>query len=202
MRNGLLRASVIACTMILAGQGWAADGSIAAYTDAAGTQCEANHGGGAMTGSVWANLAGATAGGITGAEFRIDNSNNSAYWASFDPEPGAVYIGNMFLGGANIAWGSCQVGPRVKLGTLTILEMTHTLDVALTVRQRYEPSNADFPCALLVQCDDPLYTKICVGAPNSDHWRAVLNPSDGVSGECNPVAVEATSWTQVKSLFN
>ena len=98
-----------------------------------------------MTGSVWANLAGATLGGITGVEFRLDNSNSSAYLVSFDAEPGTVYIGNLTLIGANIAFAECQTGPRVKLGTLSIIELVPTQDVTLTVRQRYEPTHVDLP---------------------------------------------------------
>jgi len=202
MRRNLLSASLAACLLVVAASVQAVNGSIAAYVDDAGTQCEGNHGGGIMTGSLWMNLGGATAGGITGVECRIDNSNSSAYLTSFTEEPGSIYIGNMMLTGANIAFGTCQTGPRVKLGTLSILELSTAMDVTLTVRQRYEPTNTNFPCALAVLCDDPVFTTICIGAPNSDHWRAVVNPSDGVSGDCQPVAVEATSWSAVKGLFN
>jgi len=202
MRRNLLSASLAACLSVVAASAQAADGSIAAYVDEAGTQCEGNHGGGVMTGSVWANLAGATAGGITGVEFRLDNSNSSAYIVSFDAEPGTIYIGNLTLIGGNIAFAECQTGPRVKLGTLSILEMVPTQDVTLTVRQRYEPTHMDYQCVRAVLCDGPVFSSVCVGAPNSDHWRAVLNPSDGVSGDCEPVAVETTSWSSVKGLFN
>jgi hypothetical protein len=201
MRRNLLSASFAACLVLVGAQGFAADGSVAAYVDAAGTQCEGNHGGGLMTGSVWANLAGATAGGITGVEFRLDNTNPSDYLISFDAEPGTVYLGNVTLTGGNVAFADCQGGARVKIGTLSILELSPAMDATFTVRQRFEPTHADFQCVRAVLCDAPVYSSVCVGAPNSDHWRAVVNPSDGVSGDCFPVAVEATSWSAVKGLF-
>jgi hypothetical protein len=181
------------------------EGTIAVYLDDAGTQCQAIIGNPVTTGSVWMSLGGSTAAGITGVEFRIDNSNSSAYPMNFTPDPAIVAtIGNPFLGGVNLAFPTCQTGTggRVKLGQITILEQTHTADVSLTVRQNYTPSNPNFACALAVLCDEPYYTTVCVGATNSDHWRAILNPSAGVSGDCQPVAVAPTSWSQLKSLYN
>lgn len=202
MSRNWLVVCAAACLLAAGTAVQAADGSIAVYVDDAGTQCEGIHGGGIMTGSIWMNLAGATASGITGTEFRVDNSDGASYFVNFDAVPGSVYIGNIMLGGGNIAFGSCQTGTRVKLGTLSILELVHTNDVSMTVRQKFEPSNEQFPCALAVLCDSPVFTKVCIGANNSDHWRAVLNPSDGVSGDCNPVATVPTSWSTVKALFN
>jgi hypothetical protein len=193
-----------ACVLVSAVSAQAADGIIAVYVDDAGTQCEGNIGVPVTTGSVWMTLAGATAGGITAAEFRIDNSDNSAYSISFAPDPACnAALGNAFLGGVTMAFPACQTGTggRVKLGQLTIIENSHSADVSMTVRQHYTPSNPNYSCALAVLCDEPVYTSVCIGAPNSDHWRAVLNPSDGVSGDCEPVAVEPTSWSQLKALY-
>lgn len=205
MRKNWLTVLAAACFVaVAAASGQADDGSIAVYLDDAGTQCEGNLGG-ITNGSIWMNLGGATAGGITGVEFRVDNSDAASYDVSFTADAAAtISLGNPFLTGCNVAWAACQTGTagRVKIGTLLILEMAHTADVMLTVRQHYTPSSEIYRCPLAVLCDDPVYTQVCVGAADSDHWRAVINPSDGVSGICLPVAVEPASWSAVKALYH
>jgi hypothetical protein len=202
-----IRLFVFVACLVAATAVQANDGSIAVYLDDAGTQCEGNLTG-ISTGSIYMNLAGATAGGITGVEFRVDNSNNSAYSISATPSPEAnVALGQPFasyynpIPGANLAFPTCQTGPRVKLYSLLIQENSSAADVNLTVRQHYQPSNEAYRCPLAVLCDAPVYTLVCIGARESDHWRAVINPSDGVSGDCYPVAVQPTSWSTVKSLY-
>jgi len=205
MRRNWLLAVVAAGALVLSTSARAADGNIAVYLDDAGTQCEGFITTPITMGSVWMNLAGATAGGVTVAEFRIINSNPSAYSVSFIPDPAAnVTIGDPLFAGVDIAFPSCQGAGtgRVKLGQLVIIENVATPDVNLTVRQHFAPSNELYPCPVAVLCDDPFYTMVCLGPLNSDHWRAWLNPSDGVSGICEPVGVEQTTWSQVKSLFS
>jgi len=179
------------------------DGSIGVYLDAAGTQCQGPIAG-VTIGSVWMNLAGATTGGITGAEFRIDNSDASSIDVTFQPDPSVtIAIGNAFLGGINVSFYPCQTGTagRVKLGSLVIAPMSSTPDVMLTVRPKFEPSNVNYPCAAITQCDGPVFTEVCVGAPFSDLWRAVMNPTGAIAGDCQPVGVSATSWSAVKNLY-
>jgi hypothetical protein len=181
------------------------DGSIGVYLDAAGTQCSGTITG-TVIGSVWMNLAGASASGVSGVEFRIDNSNAAAYSVSFVADPATtIVIGNPFFAGVNMGWAACQTGTggRVKLGELIITENTSSPDVTMTVRQHYYPSNPSpqFQCALVTQCDGPAFTKVCVSATNSDHWRAVMNPSGAISGDCEPVAVAPSTWSVVKSMY-
>ena len=204
MRRNSLLAVLVAGALALSASAQADDGSIAVYLDDAGTQCEGFITAPVTMGSVWMNLAGATAGGITVAEFRIVNSDPSAYSVSFVPDPAAqVAIGDPMFAGCDIAFSTCQGAGtgRVKLGQLIIIENVSTADVNLTVRQHYTPTNEFYPCPLAVLCDIPVYTKVCLGPLNGDLWRAWLNPSDGVSGVCEPVGVEQTTWSQVKSLF-
>ena len=202
MSRNRLFAFAAACVLAGSTRVQASDGSIAVYLDDGGTQCRGNVAGGPTSGSIWMNLAGATAGGITGVEFRVDNSSPSSYMVSGNASPDAnLVIGDPFFLGVNEAFQTCQAGPRVKLFSLFIMEQSHNPDVTLTVRQRYEPTNYQYPCVLAVLCDAPVYTTVCVGAPNSDHWRAVINPSAGVSGDCQPVAVQPTSWSTVKALY-
>jgi hypothetical protein len=193
-----------ACALVAGTGAQAADGSIGVYLDGAGTVCSTPFAGPVVIGSVWMNLDGATASGMTGVEFRIDNSNLSSYPTSFVVDPGAaVLIGNPFLAGANIAFAACQTGTsgRVHLGDIVITESAAAQDVTLTVRQHYTPSNDTYQCPLAVLCDDPVFTAVCLSTPHSDHWRSVLNPTGLISGDCVPVAVEPSSWTQVKSIF-
>jgi hypothetical protein len=202
MSKNQLTILVAACALIAAPAVQAGDGSIGVYLDAAGTQCEGTVSPGTpVVGSIYANLAGATTTGITGAEFRIDPSNSSNYFFSFSEAPGCFLVGNPMLGGANLAFNSCQTGPRVQLGTLTILETTHTADATLTVRQRTEPTNVTFSCPLFTQCDSPAFTAVCLTPPNSDLFRATMNPSAGVNNTCLPVAVEQTSWSTIKAMY-
>jgi hypothetical protein len=201
MRRNWLLAIVVAG--VLAGNASAQDGSIATYMDAAGTQCDGNIVNPVTIGSVWMNLAGATAAGITTVEFRIDNTNPTAYSVSFIADPAAnAVIGNPFFGGINMAFPTCQTGTagRVKLGDLLIQQNIPTQDVNLTVRQHTVPSNEAYPCALATQCDG-MYTKVCLGPFNSDYWRSWINPTGGISGTCQPVAVEQATWSTVKSLY-
>jgi hypothetical protein len=207
MKRNLL--ATVACASVLAlGTGARADigdGSIGVYLDAAGTQCSGPITG-TVFGSVWLNLAGASSAGVTGAEFRIDNSNSNAFHVSFQADPAVtISIGDPLVSGCNVAWGTCQTGTggRVKIGQLVITELMASDDVTMTVRQHFTPGNPspEFACPLITQCDVPFYTKICVGATNSDHWRAVMNPTGAIAGGCVPVAVEPTTWSTVKSLY-
>ena len=207
MSKKWLVALTCACALVAGTSAQAADGTIGVYLDAAGTTCSAPFVGPIVIGSVWMNLDGSTAGGMTGVEFRIDNSNQSAYPVSFSvddtPGNGVVQLGNPFLGGCNIAFPSCQTGTagRVHLGDLTILENSVAADVFLTVRQHYTPNNDLYTCPLATLCDEPVYTAVCLSTPNSDHWRSVINSTGIITGDCVPVAVAPATWTQVKSVF-
>jgi hypothetical protein len=145
-----------------------------------------------------------TAAGITGVEFRIDNSNEAAYTCSFIPDPAAnVVLGNPFFIGCNMAFATCQTGTggRIKLGQVMILESVSASDVMLTVRQHFTPANPNYSCPLATLCDDPTYTTVCLTVPDADHWRSVVNPTGAITADCNPVGVEQSTWSQVKSLF-
>jgi len=101
----------------------------------------------------------------------------------------------------NIAYADCQTSSRVQLFTFTVLESAPSTDVWFEVRQHWNPSNYLYSCPLLTLCDAPTYTAVCVGLPDSVHWRAVINPSNGVSSDCAPVGVTASTWTTIKNLY-
>lgn len=201
MKRLLMHLAVACC---LAGVVYAEEATIGVYVDAAGTQCTGSTNGGIVTGSVWVNLAGAAAAGFTGAEFRVDNSHRLDCIVTVTPDPAVtVFLGDPFnLLRANVAFGTCQTEPRVRLLTFTLAEKVPLTDIWLTLTQSYYNLNPEFRCPLLTLCDEPVYTKVCVGMPdNSVHWSAVLNPSEGVSADCVPVGVSASSWSQIKGLY-
>ncbi len=194
----------VAAACCLAAGVYAQESTIGVYVDAAGTQCTGTTTGGVVMGSIWVDLAGAAAGGFTSAEFRVDNSQRENNIVSMSTDPGAIIVvGDAFnAAGTNIAYASCQTGPRVRLATFTLIETVSASDIWLTVTQKYTPTNWTFDCPLLTLCDGPVFTKVCVGERNhSVHWSAVLNPSIGISADCAPVSVSNTSWSQVKGLY-
>ena len=202
MKTVLMHLAVACC---LAATVYAEEATIGVYVDAAGTQCTGSTGGGVVTGSVWVNLAGAAAGGITGAEFRVDNNHRPDCTVAITPDPAAmIVIGDAFnLAGTNIAYDNCQTGPRVRLFTFTLSENTPSSDIWLSLTQHFRPSNPYYACPLVTLCDGPVFTKVCAGPEaNSVAWQALLNPSGSLTAECVPVGVAPTSWSQVKSLYN
>jgi hypothetical protein len=196
--------------------------TIGVYLDTAGTVCNGQTAGGIIQGSIWVNLAGAAANGITGAEFRVDPTQGyrGEFYTNYTvnvTQDTQVFLGNPFVvtnkfvgGGTNMTFTSCQTGARVRLMTFTIVETEPTNDIWLNVRQHAFPKNASFKCPLLTLCDAPAYTKLCVGqADSSDpevadpiHWYAVVNPNGGVQRACDPVAVALKTWSEVKSLYH
>ncbi len=150
------------------------DGLIGVYADPAGTDCCINiPPGNAATLHVFATTSGASSGGISGAEFRIEVS---------PPVPGAFFIwasnpaANVTLGnpmdntdaagdqtGVNIAFPSCQkqaglAGDRIMLGTITAIGVTG--EHALLVKKHNHPSNPNLTAALLILCDAPNFTAV------------------------------------------
>ena len=198
----------LAALCCLVNWAYAQETTIGVYVDAAGTQCTGTTSGGVIVGSVWVNLAGAAAGGITGAEFRIENTHRSETTVGISPDPNAtIVLGDPFnLAGMNIAYEFCQTGPRVRLLTFTLTENVAVTDVELLLTQHYRPSNPSFGvCPLVTLCDGPVYTKVCVGMADSVHWRAVIDQSVVPTAACVPVSyplgLEPSTWGQVKQLY-
>jgi len=131
---------------------------------------------------VYAQLTGASAGGITGAEYACQIGDDGA------PDPGYFLIelpnptANTLLGsaveppdpsprGVNIAWNNCQTGDGNRMLLATVLVMPTAAcgpsnkppRISFTGVQHSDPSNVFFRCPLFTLCDGPVFTKVCLG---------------------------------------
>lgn len=206
----------------------ATETTIAVYTNLEGTECAGRTMDGLLTGSIWVNLSGAAAGGITGAEYRIQAGAvpGSAYdyfyrfplySIYFYPDPDAVLnFGDPFHGGTNTVFAACRPAPRVRLGTFLLIEATPE-PIALYVEEHEDPSNYTFCCPLVTLCDGPVFTKICATGISDDPYDydlgevffAGVNMEDDKSvgaGRCPILSFRTTgvaeaAWSTVKSLY-
>jgi hypothetical protein len=199
------------------------NGFIGIYADAAGTQCCITAAPFTPpTGYVLSTLAGATAAGVTGAEFRIE----------FNPAPSPSYVvswtANPILAvslnspiddtpadpndpkGCNLAFGTCQPtnpGDRIQWGTLSIISLSPTPPaLTLKVKQKTPPSNPSHACPLFTLCDAPLFTAVdmtltqdALGGEEPVIFTSYINQSGCTA--CGPVAVAPSTWSGVKELF-
>jgi hypothetical protein len=152
----------------------AADGYVGVYGDSLGvTPCATIPQSTGATLYVIARTDGGTAGGITGAEFRIEVTNPSGWLLSYTP-PGAasVTLGNPLDtdpdpdagGGVNVAFPTCQTptgSGQVRLGTISVYNLSGSA-TSLLVKRHSQPTSTGFTCPLFVKCDGPLYTKLCM----------------------------------------
>jgi hypothetical protein len=130
----------------------------------------------------------AAAGGTTGAEFR-QVGTPAGWFMSPAADPAATSIGNPIAGGANIAFPACRSGGVVLLYTVSGLATTLVHDHPLSIDRHSTPSNSNFSCPLLVLCDAPVFTTICVSG-----GYAMINYDN--------LGVEPASWSSVKGLFD
>jgi hypothetical protein len=121
--------------------------------------------------------------------------------------------------GVIIAWPTCQIGDgfKVLIETVDILNILGpTPEMMLKVVKNDFYSNEYFKCPLFVLCDEPVYTKVCIGygvvacaedvppspAPLTSQCStsgiAYINPIPG--RDCR-VGVASATWTGVKSLY-
>jgi len=152
------------------------DGAIRIYADLNRTACTALLVPQApLTLYVYAEASGASAGGITGAEYSISTSADTDWqWIEdFSPatSAGAITVGVGAIAGLqpgiNIAWGACQSpAAAIHLQTITVLDLSGSFSgIAnlLQVEAHSTPGNPFFRCPLFNLCDAPAYTKVCLG---------------------------------------
>lgn len=244
----IVRAGAFSCLVSLASfpslsprLALASDGEIGIFFDTSGNSCL-----GAIpcgqTGTVYlyAFLEGRSDAGITGAEYAVgigNDGNADPAWAFVEHfAPATVVLGQgaffppdlrdlssrRYRGrGVNVAFSECQDGSagRVLLESVDITNVGCAMDPLLLVVLSHDtPSNQFFQCPLFTLCDEPDFTKICLGkvlvtcgnpeppypsnATCSTSGHAVINPSsEDYLLPCRPTAVEPTTWSSVKGLY-
>jgi hypothetical protein len=144
---------------------------------------------------VVAKLDGATAGGISGAEFRFTGVPDS--WQTYAvPNPDIIALGNPFTIGVATAF-TCKRPelPTYVLYTVVVTATQAEQDVTFALEAREPPMNPISDCPLLVGCDSPVFTKHCVQSV-----PCFVN-SRGVTDCDTSVAVTEKTWSGVKQLF-
>lgn len=169
--RGIIESATAVCVLLtpLALRAQAGNGYVGVFGDAAGTiRCMQAPPGVPVTLYVVAKTEGVSADGISGAEFRIEFVNPSGYlWNYTAPESSLVLGDPLGSVGSNISFPSCRppVSGTVSLGTITVFNTGSGSPTDIIVKRRNPPSNSDYQCALMVQCDTPVYSKACNTAP-------------------------------------
>ena len=143
-------------------------------------------------------MGGGASGGITGGEFRVTGIPAGWTWTTVPNPEITTDIGDPMGDGVVFAYRDCQTGTdnKLLLYTVTVYPSAVVNDVILTVDMRNPPSNPNFPCSLLLLCDDPVYTKLCVCGGQGIVNGTIENCGCGV-----PTPVGQKTWGHVKSLY-
>jgi len=231
MKRQLVVATSLALLVFAASPSFAVNGNIGIYADPGQAICAANlpaPGNGALVLYVYALQEGASLSGITGAEYQISigSSTDWIYGEDFSPATGggAITVGAGAMTGAtpgiNVAWNMCEDGGgSILIQQINVVDLSGVFanqPVTLKVVAHTNPGNPFFRCPLFTLCDDPTFTKVCLGQDNdvvmcpfppgaiacnvSSSGEFFINPTPSQSN-CT-VAVEETTWSDVKSLFN
>jgi hypothetical protein len=115
------------------------------------------------------------------------------------PAPADTTLDSEGDGGATIAWSECRADDqalvRLTLYTSRVLE-----NKLLVIKRSYPPTSPHWKTPIFTQCDRPVYTVTRLSGA-----CFVLNPGVAGLNPCeNPklVAVESTSWTAMKRLYD
>ncbi len=177
--------------------GQSATGTLGIYFDPMETQCNGTILPG-VPGTIYilAKLEGTSASGITGAEFRIGGIPET--WDTHPvPNPVMISLGDPFTIGVTGAFGQCQRPDNgvVILYTVLVVASDQASDLVFTLESRNPPSNPYFPCPLILLCDSPRFSKVCVEAQTCS-----VNAT--VARKCAaPTAVNQKTWGGVKGLY-
>jgi hypothetical protein len=168
--------------------------SIDVFTDAGGTNhCVVAPPGTPITFYIRFTPGGAAT-GITGAEFRITGLVPNPPW----------FVNTVWFG-LDVCWLECDpFGPGVRLAYPTCLTTAQNLgsvsgfvvgtfpQMEWTVVGHETPNAPPFGCPVVTLCDPPSFTRVCVtGGRTFVNWP----------GGCPPLAVEAVTWSRVRSLY-
>lgn len=133
--------------------------------------------------------------GITGAEFR-QAGVPAGWFVNAVPNSAAnVSLGHPLGDGANIAFPGCEGAftPAVLLYTVSGFTTSAPSNLTFQIDRHTTPSNPSFRCPLLVLCDAPFFTTICVSAG--------CMRVNSTQPSCCPLAVQSTDWSAVKALY-
>lgn len=169
-------------------------GSIGVYFDPQGNSCQGTIEPGTV-GKVYilAKLAGGTAGGIAGAQFRFTGAP-SALELYAVPNPAIVSLGDPFGNGV-VAGFPCQPpsGGVVLLYTVIVVAQETIHDLRFEIGERVPALSAT--CPILLACDEPVFTKFCV-----DGLSCYVNATTATP--CTKsVAINQATWSAVKGLY-
>ena len=176
-----------------------APGTIGIFFDPEGTQCQ----GVIEPGSIDTVYVVARLGesddsrcGIAGAEFRFAGIPPT-WHPSPVLNPEFLGIGNPFGQGVTMVAAHCKrpASGVVLLFTVLVRADAPAANLTFTIENRDPPTNPAFRCPLLLACDDPIFTKICVeGQPCFVNFTTAR--------KCpTPLAVENATWSLIKELY-
>jgi hypothetical protein len=190
-RLGLLALSTLVLTATLGISPAGADGLLGIYFDRSGVECSGSVPLAGRTLYVVLMTDGATSGGVTGAEFRIDTGGANSYvFTSEEAAPAAtIKLGQALGSGTNIAFADCQSGGSVLVASFLALGSGPDAVVRIVARQ----TQTTFTCPAGVLCDSPTYTEVCV-----EGGKALLNPSH--PGPCGSSRTDS-EWSRVKEFY-
>jgi len=171
-------------------------GSVGLYFDERGQVCSGtirpDH---PDTVFVVAKMAGMSACGLAGAEFRFRGIPDS--WMTYPvATPDILAIGDPLADGVTMGF-ECkrpETGAIV-LYTVLVLAAEEVDNLEFRIEHRNPPADPDFDCPLLVLCDYPAFTMLCV-----DGFTCNVNATE--PRLCaTPTGVEAKTWSGIKTLF-
>ena len=153
---------------------------------------------------VVARPAGATANGISGFQGYISGLENiPPSWRATTSSPSGGALSGDFLAPVagkrqgSLVLPSCQADPLVPLLSITLVAELATDDIpsytwveAIGADPNDDPN---FDCPLLLLCDGPTPTRVCVSSE-----RMAINAAQPI---CPPSAVDPKTWTGVKNLY-
>jgi len=111
-------------------------------------------------------------------------------WIDVCP-PCSVVLLSGFGDGASLGLQECARGQPLVVAPVKLFPMAKRDDVALEVGSKIPPRGPDFNCPLVLQCDAPVFTAVCVQG-----GRSLVNSSDLCT-----ISVASSSWGAVKSLY-
>ncbi len=134
-------------------------------------------------------------GTMIGAEFRVTGLPSGLYLHSSNRNPLAnVAVGDPMEAGCDIAFPVCQSGANpILLYTVFLINLGDPVgDHTLRVERHTTPFFPPFACPLMILCDEPVFTKVCVNG-----GEGYLNSPRNCE-----VAVDHASWSKVKSMYD